>query len=472
MSERPRHERLSATDEAFLAVEDRALPMHVGALMVLSGGGFVGADGGLDVAAVRARLAVGIASEPRCRQRLVHLFGLGTAWVDDPRLDLAAHVAHVAIPRPGGRAELMALAGRLFASPLPRSRPLWEIWLVEGLEGGRFGVLLKVHHAMVDGVAGVGLLASLLTTEPDASPPREVPAHVAEEISKAAIARSLAADRARGLGRAFAALRQRSRDRAGAWADTSAMLSGMAHTLRDGLTPAPRTAINPDEVSPRRAFTGARVDFERVRRLRRALGGTINDVALSVVAGALRSYLARRGDDVGALEGFRALVPVDLRPRGGATGKGGNQVSIVIARLPVHEPDARARHASVRASTAHLKTSSHEIESTALIEQLGDVAIPHLVDVILRTAMRLRAFNVVATNVPGPPMPLYLGTARIEEIFGLVPLFAHQGLGIVVLSYAGGLFFGVHADADAVGDPDAFARDLEDAFEELAALVE
>lgn len=460
-------ERLSATDEAFLAIEDRELPMHVGALMVFAGDGALRPGGGLDVDALRARIAIGVASEPRFRQRLVRVPGLGTAWVEDPRFDLERHIGHVALPRPGGRSELMTLAGRLFAPPMRRARPLWEMWVIEGLEDGRFALLLKAHHAMVDGVAGIGMLASLLETEPDASATRAIARREVPAISELAVARALATDRAQGAKRAFVELRDRARDPARTVGEARTMLSGMAHTLRDGLAPAPRTVINPDSVSPRRSFTGVRLDFERARRVRRALGGTINDVALSTVTGALRRYLSRRGERLDALSRFRALVPVDLRSRAGAQDAKGNQVSFVIAPLPVHEADVRARHAAVVASTARLKTTSHEIESTALVEHLSDVAIPHLVDVILRIAMHLLAFNVVVTNVPGPPMPLYLGTARIEEVFGLVPLFAHQGLGIVVLSYAGGLFIGIHADADAMPDADTFARDLEDALEEL-----
>lgn len=463
-------ERLSATDAAFLSVEALGLPMHVGALVVLSGGGLVSGDGGLDVDAVQKRLAVGIANEPRFRQRLVRLPVLGAAWVEDPRFDLAGHVGHTAVPRPGGRAELMALAGRLFATPLPQTRPLWEIWLLEGLEGGRFGLLLKVHHAMVDGVAGIGLLASLLTTEPDARPPRVILPREVLPISRLAVARSLATQRVRVLGSTLSGFREHARHRDHALSEARALLSGIVPFLRDGLSPAPHTAINPSEVSQRRGFSGARLDFERVKRVRRALGGTINDVALTVVTGALRRYLGRRGEDLQQLSRFRALVPVNLRPRGGHDGAG-NHVSVVIAALPVHEPDARARHAAICASTEHLKARSHEIETAALVEQIGDIAIPRLVDMVMHTAMRLRAFNIVVTNLPGPPIPLHLGAARIEEIFGLVPLFAHQGAGIVVLSYDGGLFFGIQTDAEAITDPDALVRDIEDAFEELTTLA-
>lgn len=471
-------DRLSSTDEAFLAVEERTMGMHVGAVLVLEGAGLVRPDGSVAIERVRARVRAGIAGERRFAQRLCTVRGLGTVWIDARGFDPDEHVVHTALPRPGGRAELMRLAGRLFAQPLDRRRPLWELWVVEGLEAGRLAVIVKAHHAMIDGVAGLGALASILSItpsedEPAERPPLDTPPPLAGRLSpfpsRRELAVELARERAADVSRSLKLLRKRAETPEQGWAELRRATTGMLATLRDGLVPASRTSINPPELGLRRGFAGVRFDLERVKHVKRALGGTVNDVVLTTVTGALRRYLARRGDDVDHITRFRALVPVNMRPRTGAAGSMGNHVSLVLAPLPIHARDVAARHAAVREATEHLKNASHEIEGAALIERLGDVALPGLVSSIFRTAMRLRAFNVTVTNMAGPSMPLYLGPARITELYALVPLFSHQGVGLAIVSYDGGLFVGVHTDPDAVPDGDEVGRDLVAAFEELEA---
>jgi WS/DGAT/MGAT family acyltransferase len=465
-------DRLSATDQAFLAIEDHHLPMHVGALVVLSSGGWVSPDRSLDADAVRAQILAGVASEPRFGARLSHVPGLGHAWTPDPRFDPPTHVSLERLPAPGDDAALMELAGRIFAEPLPRDRPLWQYTMVEGLEGDRFALVLRVHHAMLDGVAGVGALAAMLSMQPTGAPPPRPAPRSSEPPSRIGLAAAMASERAHEIAEAWRDLLQRAKHPRDAASEARSVFRGLLHTLRDGLLPAKKSAINPAHVSPRRGFAGRRLPREGVDRVRRALGGTINDVALAIVTGALRRYLERRGDDLARLHPFRALVPVNLRPHSGRSSPMGNQVALVLAPLPISEVDPRARYDAVRRATAELKHHSHEIEATALIERIADVALPSLVSTIFLTAMRLRSFNVVATNVPGPPFPLYLGPAKLEEIFGLVPLFAHQGLGIVILSYEDGIFFGLVSDREAVPDVDRFRGDVEDAYMELLSLVD
>lgn len=460
-------DKLSATDRVFFDIEGGALIMHIGALMVFEGGDLVDPDGALDAARLTRLLETGAAEVPRFRQVVREVPGLGAVWVDDERFRIGYHVRHTAVPHPGDDAQLLQLAGRVFSQPLDRRHPLWEAWLVEGLSGGRFAMIFKVHHAMVDGVAGIGLLASLLRFEPGddarvAPPwtPRPAPGTLQ-------IATALAADSARSVVHALHDLRASLGDHS---AHPKDIAEGLVETLRDGLVPASPTSINPAEVGPHRTFTGVRLDLARAKAVRLSLGGTLNDVALAVVAGAVRRYLTRRGDPVDSLREFRALVPVDLRPRQATEGSG-NHISLVLVHLPVSEPDARARYAAVHAASDHLKHASHEIEGAAFIERIGDLGGPNIVAAVFRIASMLRAFNITITNVPGPQVPLYVGRAKMTSIFAVVPLFTHQGVGAAILSYDGGMYLGLYADPDAVPDVETLAADVQESFDELCAVA-
>lgn len=463
-------ERLSATDRAFLAIEEGALRMHVAVTMVLDGADFVAPDGALDAERLTAQIASSLDAVPRFRQRVHEVPGVGAVWEDDPHFRVERHVVHTALPRPGDDAALMRLVGRLLAQPLDRRRPLWEIWLVEGLSAGRFAIVAKAHHAMVDGIAGLGLLASMLRVEPgDAEVVR--PSHApAPTQGTGRIAASLVAEGARGLLAALNDARGALSHPGDALHRARDLGEGLAETLRDGLTPAAPTSINPTEVGPHRSFLGMRFPMARLHEARRALGATVNEFVVALTTSALRRYLAGRGDDVDAMETFRALVPVNLRPRYNEPAGTGNRISLVLMPLPVRLGDARARVDAVKAACAHFKHASHEVEGAELVERIGDLGGPNIVSLIFRTAAKLRAFNVVVTNVPGVPFPLYLGRARVLGMWGEVPLFAHQGLGVAALSYDDALSVGLHADPDALPDLQALARDFDVAFEELCAL--
>jgi diacylglycerol O-acyltransferase / wax synthase len=451
-----RPERLSATDQAFLVMDDRGLPMNVGVLLVM--------NGRLELGEVRQRIHQTLGSVPRLRQKITQVPGLGRAWVDDPGFDLAQHVVSMRAPRPGRHDELTEVAARLFAAPLDRTRPVWKLWAISGLEGDRSAIALVAHHAMVDGVGGVGVLAAMFTgaslSHTAVSAPRSP--------SRRALAWTLFADRARAISGALRSVRPGSARRALEGDHHGAL--GVTHALQAALTPAPRTALNPTRVSHARGFAGVRVELDRAKEIKRALGGTINDVVLATVAGAVRRHLDR-GGDADAIRRFRAAIPVDLRARTGDPHPMGNSVAFMLATLPIDEPSPHARYAAIRATTEHLKRDSYEIQASAWLEQLADALAPGLVSAVFRIAARVRAFHLVVTNVPGPVTPLSFGPARIDEVYGLVPLFAQQALGVAVLSYAGGLFFGLHTDARVVPDPRELARDIEASFEELARLV-
>jgi WS/DGAT/MGAT family acyltransferase len=247
-------------------------------------------------------------------------------------------------------------------------------------------------------------------------------------------------------------------------------VAGIARLARRGLTPASSTPLNPRHIGAFRRFDTARFDLAALKAARTRLGGgTINDVTLAAISGALRRTLLRRGVDVDRLRDIRALVPVNVRPAA-SRGALGNFVALVFANLPVDVADPRARYARVRENTAKLNTASREVESSALLERIADATATVAVSWSFYLAAYLRAFNFVVTNVPGPPMPLYLAGARLLEVYPLVPLFRSQTLGVALMSYAGSLFVGINADWHAMPDLHDFARDLEESVAELCAL--
>jgi WS/DGAT/MGAT family acyltransferase len=419
----------------------------------------------VDIDLVRRGIAGVLHRIPRYRQRIAWIPLEGTpVWVDDEGFDLGYHVRHTSLPRPGDLNQLRQLAARVMAQRLDRARPLWEMWVVEGLEGGRFAIVTKAHHAMLDGVAGMGLLAALFSLEPQAIEARE---HVSVpppgEPTALEHAKALVQQRVSELpkvGQKLRDLMRTERER------TKNAARGVARILESALHPAPPTPLNPKVVGPYRAFDGARFPLERLKAIKRALGGTINDVVLSMVTGALRRHLLANGTDLGQVRELRALVPVNIRR--GAEGQG-NRVAMLLARLPVGEADPRARHQAVLADTASLKQGSHQVEAVELIEEIADLGPDGLVGAVFNAALHVLPFHVVVTNVPGPQIPLFVGPARLVELYPMVPLFAHQSVGIALVSYCGELFVGLNTDADALPAPRLLLDDLRAAEEELHA---
>lgn len=461
-------ERLSALDASFLEIETPRSSMAVGAVCVFAGGGLVGPGGDVDVARVRAYVEAAIARVPRYRQRLARVPVVGQpVWVDDDRFVLDFHVRHTRLPAPGDDAQLDALAGRLFSQRLDRDHPLWELWIVEGLRDGRFAVITKVHHAMIDGVAGADLLAQLLRFTPDGSvaatppwSPRPPPRGV--ELLRAEIRHH---NRRVGAGLAWA----RDHLRTGIPAELRASGRGLVEAMRAGLAPAPATRLNPPRIGPHRRFTTLSLDLAAIKQVKAALGGTVNDVVLAAVTGGLRRYLARHGADPTTLGPLRALMPVNIRAAHDAAG--GNHVAMLLVPLPIDEPDPVRRLAAVSAASRQLRTESAQVAGVALFEQIADAVATGLVSNVFRLAARLRAFNVTVTNVPGPPMPLYLLGARLEGIYPLVPLFERQAVGVALFSYAGRLDVGLVTCWHTVPDLAALVDDLRAAYAELQGVA-
>jgi WS/DGAT/MGAT family acyltransferase len=464
-------QRLSALDAHFLDLEDAGVHMHVGALLIFEAGPLSRAEGSLDFERVRDFVGSQLHRVPRYRQRLARVPLEGhPVWVDDAGFNLLYHVRHVSLPRPGDLCQLMRLVGLLLSQKLDRGKPLWEFWLIEGVQGGRFALVAKAHHCMIDGIAGVDLLATLLQPSPGDGPgapppwrPRPAPTP-AELLAREALRRAreplaLLGAGARLLRRPGAAL-----------ASIADSARGIGEALAAGFSaPASPTPLNPSHVGPHRRFDGVRFDLERVKEVKRRLGGTLNDVVLATVAGAVRSFLRGRGLRVGGLD-FRVLCPVNIRAES-ERDRLGNRVVMMVVPLPVSERDPRARLRRVIESTQGLK-DSRQMRGAELIEEIADWTATALVTETIRLATRRRAFNLIVTNVPGPPTPLYLLGATLLETYPWAPLYENQALSIALFSYRGGLYCGLNSDWDRVADLHDFAGALGTEFDELAKLAE
>jgi diacylglycerol O-acyltransferase / wax synthase len=401
---------------------------------------------------------------PRFRQKLrfVPLDQGRPVWVDDPFLNLDYHVRRTALPAPGSEEQLRNLAARIFSQQLDRTKPLWELWLVEGFEADRFAVVGKSHHALVDGVSGVDITTVLfdLEEEPDHSPvrppkwaPRPEPTNL--DLLRDALHERVTSPReiVRGVRAALRGPRQ--------------VLRGLSATGRmlEVAAAAPHTPFNV-EIGPHRRLAFVRGELEDFKRVKNEHGGTVNDVVLSVVAGALGNYLRARGHDTDGLK-MRAMVPVSVRADE-EHGALGNRISAMMAPLPVWSQDPVERLHLVSETMGDLKGSGQAV-GAELLTKLTDFAPPTIVSQAARLQPAQRFFNLVVTNVPGPQLPLYLLGRRMDAIFPLVPLARRQALCIGIMSYDGQIDFGLVGDYDAMADLDSFALDLEGAIAEAVA---
>ena len=458
------YDRLTALDAAFLALEDANVSMSVGVVALFEAAPLRTDEGALDMARVRAFMEVVLQDTPRFRQRLHWTPGFRhPVWVDDPRFNLVYHVRHTALPQPGSIRQLKRLAGRVFSQKLDREKPLWEMWFVENVEEDRLALILKAHHCMVDGIAGIDLLANIMRPDSDASVPpakpwipRPAPTErrlfVDECLHRAGLPLSLAGAGLRAVRHPMEALEE--------------VVEGarsIADTLTVGLQPTAGTPLNP-ELGPHRRFDWTGCDLKSVKLTKRLAGGTLNDAVLAATAGAVGRYLRQRGEDTRGIT-FRAMLPVNVRTAA-QQGKPGNRVVNFVAELPIDERDPLKRLSQVVDTTRELKRS-RLVRGAELLEELSDRSSDLLVVRLVQLAARQRAFNLIVTNIPGPQQPLYLLGAKLQAIYPLVPLFENQGLGIALFSYDGGLYWGFNADWDALPDLHDFVEFVD---EELAVL--
>ncbi len=456
-------DRLSALDTSFLHLESAETPMHVGTLAIFAGERLTDPSGRFRLAEVRALVASRLHFIPRFRRRIMTVpFEQGRPiWVDDEHFDISYHVRLTALPKPGSWDQLLALTARIEAQTLDRRRPLWELWFVEGLESGRVALVQKTHHALVDGVSGVDVATVLLDFEPDAVigtapewspvPPPSNARLLADTMVERATERAELVRTARGVLRAP----QR----------TAQQANRVGHALRslvESVPIAPRTSLH-GAVGRRRSFVGARVALGQVKDVRQVMGGTVNDVVLACVAGALRRRLLARGE--GVPDHLRVLCPVSVRTAD-QHQQLGNQVSAMFVDLPLGDPDPISRLATISVATAHLKEEQQAVGAAFLLDMTRYVA-PTMLGTTARLVHRQPFVNLVVTNVPGPQVPLYCLGARMLEAFPLVPLSRNLGLGIAILSYCDVLHFGLWADAELHPDLPELGLDVEAAFAEL-----
>ncbi len=464
-------EPLGLTDYSFLVQETPERHMSVAGVAIFDAGPLRRRDGGIDFATIRNATAVAIEQIPRYRQKLLwrthrelaSYLGLGDGahedeslppvWVDDPHFDIDYHMRHTALPRPGSEAQLKTLAGRIASQPLDRSRPLWETWIVEGLEGGRFALISKLHHCMIDGMSGMDISRILSSTSPDYDPGKPSPWRARRAPTRRELEREL--QRAQ-LGAPLRMLKDLvARDAAELGGEIVHRIKGIGETFAETAgakrTPTPLNGRN----GPHRAIDWITVPLERIRAASEAMACTVNDVVLTIVTGAFREYLLNT-DFVPGSAPFRATVPVSIW---GDRRKGeiGNQIAVWMIELPLGESTPRAQLRAIHAVTEQHKHSDRPLGIKTLESVLR--LMPGLVSLAVRNAAG--PANTLVTNIPGPQVPLYEMGAEQLAAYPIVPLLEEMGIGIGVMSYNGLTCWGITADKNIVPDVSVFTRALE-----------
>lgn len=460
MSERP--ERLSASDMSSLLAERGPIHVNVGAALILEGD-----PPTLDelLEHVESRLAL----VPRFRQRVqaTPLQITNPVWADDPGFDLEWHVRHVALPRPGSTDQLRELVGRVMSTPLDLERPLWQLYLVEGLEGGRHAYISKTHHALVDGVSAVDVGTIMLDPNPEGTEmpiPEERwdPDVPSPELLFVRAATDRISTPMRAARKAALGALSMPRETAGRVMRTAESFAGLAA----GGPTAPRTFLN-EEIGRDRRVAFVRTELDALKQARGETGSTVNDVILAVATGGLRRLFERRGEAVP--DQLVALVPMSIR-RSDEHLELGNRIATLMVALPLSEPNPAERLRLVHAETTRVKESEQARAASLVIEATGWTP-PTINRVLADVISRQLNWNLVVSNVPGPQMPFYLLGRRMVEVYPVVPLSPQQhALSIGVVSYDGGVFFGITADRNLFADIDEVAADLEAALaEQLSA---
>jgi diacylglycerol O-acyltransferase len=453
-------DRLSGLDTSFLHLERDGAHMHVASTTIFEGPPPTHEE-------FRDHIDSRLHLVPRFRQKLRFVpFAQGRpVWVDDPHLNLEYHVRRTALPPPGSEEQLRNLAARIFSQQLDRSKPLWEMWLAEGLEGDRFAIIGKTHHALVDGVSGVDITTVLFDAAREPTgPPQDGPEWLPRPEPNGA---KLLAD----------SLLERATSPREIVRGARAVLRGprrIAAQLREGISAtrtmvgtglsAPRTPLNVD-IGPHRRFAWVTGDLDEFKRIKNELGGTVNDVVLAAVTGALGRYLRARGVETEELE-LRAMVPVSVRADE-EHGALGNRVSAIMAPLPVWSEDPAERLRLVSETMGDLKGSGQAV-GAEIITRITDFAPPTIAAQAARLQPAQRFFNLVVTNIPGPQFPLYVLGRQMQALYPMVPLAQKQAVCVGIMSYNGQIHFGLIGDYDAMADLDSLALDLEASIDELS----
>ncbi|MQY02612.1 WS/DGAT/MGAT family O-acyltransferase [Actinomadura macrotermitis] len=451
---------MSGLDASFYLLEDENTPLHVASVIVFEGPAPSYGD-------LIRQVVAKLPQVPRYRQRVrsVPLHLGRPVWVDDPHFQILYHVRHTALPQPGTDEQLRNLAGRVLAQRLDPGKPLWEIWLVEGLADGRWAMIAKVHHCMVDGVAGMDLATIMFDLSPEYRPPAEIPAwepgpgpsglDLLRDAAQRGVTQPVRqlTDVARGLGgvREVRSLRD--------------FALGLSRATARFARPSAGTLNGP--IGPHRRWCWQAIPLDEAKEIRKALGGTVNDVVLAAVTAGYRDLLAGRG----ALEPgtvVRSAVPVSVRDTG-QRGELNNRVAAVFVNLPAGEEDPLERLLRVREQTDDVKRSN-QAAGTKTLTRLTDTAVaPALLSLGARLPVRLRQdlVQTVTTNVPGPDFPLYVMGRRVLELHPYVPLTGGIRVATAIVSYCGTLYFGITGDFDAMPDLDVLTKGVRGGFDEL-----
>src|SRR4051794_32948889 len=460
MAKQGHKDRLTPVDASFLHQEKNASHMHVGAVVIFEGPPIPHDDfvGGLE-----SRLHL----VPRYRQKLAFpRFQMGRpVWIDDPNFNVEYHVRHTALPGPGSEEQLRQLAGRIFSQRLDRSKPLWELWLVQGLEDNRFALISKTHHALVDGVSGVDISTVLFDLTP--VPPEQDGAEDGWTPEPEPSQAELVAEGIKGMlrtpaeiaGRAIGAVQRPGRT----VDEAREAVEAVGEVLWAGLNPAPEVPLN-TPIGPHRRVWWVRSRLDDFKEIKNALGGTVNDVVLTVVSGALGRWLRSRGVRTEGLE-LRALVPVSIRSED-ERGALGNRIAAMRGPLPVYARDPVERLRIVRQAMGDVKESKQAL-GAEVISGLERFAPPTLLAQASRLNFSTRLFNLIVTNVPGPQFPLYLLGREMQEIVPIAFLPEDHALAIAIMSYNGKVDFGLLADYDAMPDVDRISELIMESLEEL-----
>jgi WS/DGAT/MGAT family acyltransferase len=461
-------DRLTSFDTSFLTNEKANGHMAIGALLMCEGSAPSEED---FLTHIRSR----VHHLPRLRQRLLYPpLGLGTPfWVDHPDFDIHQHLRRISLPAPGTEAQFQQLVGELLAPPLDRAKPLWELILVEGFEDDRFAIVYKTHHAMADGISAVDIGMLLFDVEPKTEPAREeAPWSPARSPSRVALVGHAGSGIAATLRRLGRWLRRAAREPAGARRRAADGLIGLWEVTWNLARPAPQVPFN-TAIGTGRSFGWSTFDLPRFKHIKNALGGTVNDVTLAVVAGALRRWLLEREVAVDGLE-LKALVPVSIRTEN-EHGELGNKLTAMRGPLPVGIADPVERLRAVSAAMDALKVSKQPLGAEAiwgLNDWFRDFAPPVLLSPTAAINFSTRLFNLLVTNFPGPQVPFYVLGRELTEVYPIGFLAKNHALAIAILSYNGQVGFGLLADPGAVPDAQRIVDHFAAAVEELSSAAQ
>jgi diacylglycerol O-acyltransferase len=459
-------DRMSATDAGFFYAESENTPLHVGSVAVFEGP----APSYGDV----VRLLLGkLPQVPRYRQRVRPVpMQLGRPmWVDDPHFQILYHVRHTALPRPGSDEQLRNLAGRVLGQRLDMAKPLWEVWLVEGLENGRWAIISKVHHCMVDGIAGTDLMQQIFDVDPDAAHPEPKDWTPQRDPSSLGLMTGAVLDTMTNPVRqltSMPALGGASRTARGLLNSSRTLATALPQLARQAATPLARTLTGP--IGPHRRWAWTDGQFEEFKAVRTALGGTVNDVVLTAITRGFRDLLAGRGALAENVV-VRSMVPVSVR-RPGERGTLDNRVSAVFVDLPVGEAHPAERLTRIRRQMDDYKRTMQAVDARSIIA-MGDFVAPTLLAMGVRSAMQMGQFwaQAVTTNVPGPRVPLYVLGRRMCSTHAYVPIAGGTRISIGIFSYLNTMTFGINADFDAFPDIDVLAGGIRRGIDELTEIA-